>query len=64
MIHKFNRKHINTIMNVDDSLTDDSAVIDKALEFVAMMCDPSVTDCAVFYIHTDDEGKIKLEMET
>lgn len=63
MIHKFNQKHIHAIRNMDDSLTELQA-IEKALEFTAAMCDPSVNDCAVFYIAVDDEGKIKLEMET
>lgn len=64
MIKNLNRKHVHTIMNADISLNTEDAVIDKSLEFVAQMCDPDVLDSgAVFYIDTDDEGRIKLVME-
>lgn len=62
MIHKFDQKHINLIRNVDDSFKDDLAVVEKALEIAAQMCNPPV-EYATFYIDTDSEGKLKLGME-
>ena len=57
------RKHIHTIMNVCDNLDNDDEVIATALNFLAQMCDPEVLECDVtFYITTDDDGAIKLEM--
>ena len=59
------RKQLHTIMNVDDSLQDEDAVLLKCLEFVARMCDPHVLNSsAVFYIDTaPQDGSIILEME-
>lgn len=63
MIRNVNMKHVHTIMNVDDSLSEEDAV-NKALEIVAYMCNPELLHSAtVFYIAVDDDGRIKLEME-
>ncbi|OBQ44451.1 MAG: hypothetical protein AN484_07150 [Aphanizomenon flos-aquae WA102] len=58
------RKQMHTIMNVDHNLTDEDSVVNVCLSLVAQMCAPEVLDGnAVFYVVTDDEGNIKLEME-
>lgn len=64
MSKQYNSKHIHTIMNVDGKLENEREVISLALEFVARMCDPDVLHTnAVFYITTDDDEKITLEMD-
>jgi hypothetical protein len=61
---KEQRKQINIIMNVDDSLTDEEDVVRVALDFLAQMCSPEVFEGnATFYVCNDDQGNIKLEME-
>lgn len=65
MNKQYNRKHIHTIMNVDGQLENEHEVVSLAVEFVARMCDPDVLHTnAMFYVTTDDDGKIVLEMET
>lgn len=61
---KEQRKQIHTIMNAADNLHDDNDVINFALSAVAQMCAPEVIESnAVFYITTNDEGDILLEMD-
>lgn len=61
---KEQRKQIHTIMNVSESLQDEEAVTNFAIEAVATMCNPDYLETeAVFYITTDDEGAIKLEVD-
>jgi hypothetical protein len=59
------RKQLHTIMNVDDSLQDEDAILLKCLEFVARMCDPHVLNSsATFYIDTSVvDGSILLETD-
>lgn len=64
MIHKFNQKHINVIRNIDNTFKDDMAVVERALEILAEMCDPDYLDTEVsYYIATDDDGKIVLKVD-
>jgi hypothetical protein len=61
---KEQRKQINTIMNNDDTLTDDEDVIAFALGVVADMLDPELQDKgALFYLENGKDGKLSLEVE-
>ena len=65
MNSQYNRKHLHTIMNVDGQLDNEHEVVSIALEFVARMCDPEVLHTnAMFYVTTDDDGKIALGMDS
>jgi hypothetical protein len=58
------RKQIHTIMNNDNTLTDEDEVIAFALGVAADMLDPELQDKGVlFYLESGADGKLSLEVE-